>query len=164
MLIDQVDERDRPIGSIVRSQVFRLKANFRVSHVLVFDKFGRLLIQQLARTRERNPLRWGSSVASYVPAGITYADAARERMLQELGITEVPLEPFGKVTMIDEGCTKFISVFKAVYEGELRIDQNHIAETRWVTLLNLMEMPLSGDSLTPTFRHVISALLSRGAE
>ena len=161
MLIDQVDDRDQPIRSIVRSEVFRLRANFRVSHVLIFDKSGRLLIQRLARTRDRNPLLWGSSVASYVPAGSTYFEAARERMLQELGIPDVPLEPFGNVTMIDDGCTKFIRVFKAVYEGELKIDHNHIAETRFVTLQSLLELPLGGDAFTPTFCHIVNALLNR---
>jgi isopentenyldiphosphate isomerase len=161
MLIDQVDDRDQPIRSIVRSEVFTLKANFRVSHVLIFDNSGRLLIQRLAGTRDRNPLLWGSSVASYVPSGRTYLEAARERVLQELGIPDVRLEPFGNVTMIDEGCTKFITVFKAVYEGELRIDHNHIAETRFVTLQSLLELPLGGDALTPTFSHIVNTLLDR---
>jgi len=63
--------------------------------------------------------------------------------------------------MIDDGCTKFIRVFKAVYEGELRIDLNHIAETRFVTLQSLLELPLGGDALTPTFCHIVNALLNR---
>jgi len=82
-------------------------------------------------------------------------------MLQELGIPDVPLEPFGNVTMIDDGCTKFIRVFKAVYEGELRIDHSHIAETRFVTLQSLFELPLGGDAFTPTFCHIVNALLDR---
>jgi isopentenyldiphosphate isomerase len=161
MLIDQVDDQDQPIRSIVRSEVFRLKANFRVSHVLIFDKSGRLLIQRLARTRDRNPLLWGSSVASYIPAGSTYIEAARERVLQELGIPAVPLEPFGNDKMIDNGCTKFIRIFKAVYEGEFRIDYNHIAETRFVTLPSLLALPQDGDGFTPTFCHIVNALLGR---
>jgi isopentenyldiphosphate isomerase len=161
MLIDQVDDGDEPIRSIVRSEVFRLKANFRVSHVLIFDKSGRLLIQRLAGTRDRNALLWGSSVASYVPSGSTYLEAARERVLQELGIPDVSLKPFAKVTMIDDGCTKFIRVFEAVYEGELRIDHNHIAETRFVTLQNLFEVTSGGDDFTPTFCHIVKALLDR---
>lgn len=161
MLIDQVDDRDQPIGSIIRSEVFRLKANFRVSHVLLFDKSGRLLIQRLAGTRDRNPLLWGSSVASYVPSGATYVEAARQRMSQELGIPDSPLGPFGNLTMLDDGCTKFIHVFRTVYEGELSIDRNHIAETRFVTLQTLLELSVGGDAFTPTFCHIINALLDR---
>jgi isopentenyl-diphosphate Delta-isomerase len=161
MLIDQVDDRDEPIGSIGRSEVFRLKANFRVSHVLIFDKSGRLLIQRLAATRDRHALLWGSSVASYVPSGSTYVEAARDRVLQELGIIDVSLKQFAKTTMIDNGCTKFIRVFEAVYEGKLRIDHSHIAETRFVTLQNLFELPSGGDAFTPTFCHIVNALLDR---
>jgi 16S rRNA (adenine1518-N6/adenine1519-N6)-dimethyltransferase len=67
--IDRVNKADVPIGLVERGEVFEQGAAFRVVHVFVLDRRGHLLLQQLGARRDRNPLRWGSSVAAYLHAG-----------------------------------------------------------------------------------------------
>jgi len=111
MEIDVVDDEDRSIGVIKRSEVFVRRANFRVAHVFVFNRSQELLIQQLAFTRERNPGQWGSSVAAYLFAAENYVEAAVRRVSEELHVSECSPQTFGKTVMIDQGCKKFITLF-----------------------------------------------------
>jgi len=158
MMIDVVDDQDRPIGQIHRSEVFDQNASFRVAHVWIFNRSGALLVQRLAAERDRHPLQWGSSVASYVPAGQSYKDAAKDRLAAELGIEDLSLSQLAKAVMVDNGCRKFISVFAATYDGPLRIDQSHISEVRFVDIHDLISMATSR-SFTPTFVHIFREIL-----
>ena len=155
MLIDRVDDSDHVIGTISREQVFRAHANFRVVHVFLFDGEGRLLIQQLSLTRERNPGRWGSSVAAYLFAGEVYEEAARRRLWEELRIRDIELAVAGKTVMNDNGCRKYISLFTGTCVETLHPDPAHIASVQPVSLANVARMVTQQpEILTPTFIHV----------
>jgi len=163
MLIDRVDESDSIIGPIERRRVFELKANFRVVHVFILDGRGRLLLQQIPPDGKRHPGHWGSSVAGYVFSGESYDQAARRRLGQELGVTGVELSPFGKVTMDDEGCTKFISLFTAQHDGPFRPDPGHIADLEFVPLDVIAVMHREGErQFTPTFLLLLNFFTHQG--
>jgi len=87
-LIDAVDDANEPVGAVARGDVFRLKANFRTVHVLVFNQAGDLLLQRLSATRERHPLMWGSSVAGYLHAGEDYLAAGQRRHQVHRGVRD----------------------------------------------------------------------------
>lgn len=159
MVIDRVDDRDHPIGTVARSDVFKEKANFRVVHVLIFDTSGKLLIQRLAPNRERHPLKWGSSVASYLPAGQSYVTAAKARIKDELGITQATLSELGKTVMNDSGSLKFITVFTCIDNGPFTIDKSHIAEIHYASVQDLLSMARE-NKLTPTLVHILSVILT----
>ena len=132
MIIDAVDPADRPIGTISRSRVFSEHANFRVSHVWVFNSSRELLLQRLAFDRMRNPGAWGSSVASYLFSTETYQEAAVRRVREELGVSPSGLKLLVRTEMEDDGCLKFISVFGAIHDGPFRID--YLTSLRWSLL------------------------------
>jgi isopentenyldiphosphate isomerase len=161
MIIDIVDLADRPVGVIPRAEVFQKQVNFRVSHVLVFNSRGDLLLQQLALDRTRNPGAWGSSVACYLFSSEDYLQAAQRRVPQELGISGVQLVPLGKTEMMDDGCLKFISVFQSVSEGPFRYDPAHIAQVEFVPISEIKRLiDDGGRNFTPTFIHVFRFYLS----
>jgi hypothetical protein len=150
MLIDQVDETDTVIAPIERRQVFALKANFRVVHIFVLDRQGRLLLQQIPTTRKRHPGSWGSSVAGYVCASEDYETAA-------------DLKLFGKVAMHDEGCTKFISLFTTQCEGPFQPDLSHIAALEFLSLETIARMSRDGErQFTPTFLLLLNFFAHQG--
>jgi isopentenyl-diphosphate delta-isomerase len=126
-LIDRVDDTDEPIGLIERQDVFRLRGGFRVAHTFVANRTGQLLLQQVGAGRERSPLQWGSSVAAYLHAGETYAQAARRRLREELAL-DTPLEKLGAIRMHDQGATKFITLFKTHAEGAMVNEPGHIEQ------------------------------------
>jgi isopentenyl-diphosphate delta-isomerase len=158
MTIDLVDPADRVVGEGSRNNVFRQKDAFRVVHILVFDRKGRLLLQQLSASRERNPLHWGSSVAAYLFSGESYEEAAHRRLEQELGVLNASITPVGITTMLDAGVVKFISLFKtALSDTAVTPDPAHIATTRWFSLEEI-DRAIRQRSLnfTPTFLEVYS--------
>jgi isopentenyldiphosphate isomerase len=155
MIVDVVDQADIPVGVIPRTDVFRKHANFRVSHVLIFNSEGELLLQRLALSRDRNPGTWGSSVASYLFSSEDYLQAAQRRVEQELGISGLVLIRLGKTQMVDDGCLKFISVFRSLSEGPFRYDPSHIDRVEFVSIPGLRRMITTHERrFTPTFLRV----------
>jgi isopentenyl-diphosphate Delta-isomerase len=155
MIIDVVDQADTPVGVIPRAEVFQKHANFRVSHVFIFNSRGELLLQRLALSRRRNPGAWGSSVASYLFSSEDYLQAAQRRVRQELGISDFQLVPLGKTEMVDDRCLKFISLFQSLNEGPFQCDPSHIDRVEFVAIAEIQRMIESGSRVfTPTFLHV----------
>jgi isopentenyldiphosphate isomerase len=162
MVIDAVDQRDVPVGVVPRKDVFRRHVNFRVAHDLVFNSRGELLVQQLASTRTRHPGYWGSSVAAYLFAGESYPAAAKRRLVEELGIRDVPLNYVGKTSMEDEGSHKFIAVFAATHDGPFDFDRNHIERVEFLPREVIHELQATGSrTFTPTFLKVLRFYESR---
>jgi isopentenyldiphosphate isomerase len=156
MVIDTVDDRDVPTGTIKRGEVLQSHANFRVVHIFLFNLHDDLLIQQLSTSRERHPGEWGSSVAGYLFAGESYAAAAQRRVLQELGIRQTGLRYYGKTSMSDAGCKKFISLFVGASEGPFRFDREIIAQLDFLPISAINTLRQRGErTFTPTFRHLL---------
>ena len=125
-------------------------------HIFVFDASERLLVQQLGRLRDRNPLHWGSSVAGYLHAGESYADGAKRRLLEELRL-ESKLVKHGSTHMSDRGCMKFIGVFTTRVESDMPSigESHHIERLAWMELRELdRELTSKPERFTATFRHV----------
>lgn len=152
--IDAVNERDEAIGTVTRGTVLREGRNFRTAHVLILDHRGCILLQRLAGNRDRHPGRWGSSVAAYLFAGESYLDAARRRMREELCV-DSPLQPVGKIEMLDERSLKFVSVFLARSDAAEICEPEHLSELRYWPIPVIEEgLRAEAQSFTPTFARV----------
>jgi len=140
-LIDSVNELDIPTGVVPRGAVFENRAGFRVAHIFVFNSSGDLLLQQVGRTRQRSPYRWGSSVATYLNAGESYAEAARRRLYEEL-LLQTELRKLGSTRMHDDGASKFIELF------ETKSDFAEIGEPDHIDALEFVPVPVVQDLLS----------------
>jgi isopentenyldiphosphate isomerase len=155
-ILDRVNERDQSIGTIERADVFKDHANFRVVHVFIFNPAGELLLQKLAPDRTRHAGRWGSSVAAYVAAGESYAQAATRRLRDELNVTNLRLEEIGKTSMLDNGCRKFITLFVGQNAGPFSLDLSHVTEVEFVALGQVRRLAAQDPSrFTPTLLHLL---------
>ena len=157
-LIDAVDSRDRVIRSIKRGDALRLGANFRVAHLFLFNDDSELLIQRLAASRPRHPGCWGSSVATYLRSGETYAEAIVRRALEELEVRLQDPKFVGKTAMSDEGSTKFIGLYSAIWNGPLTIETDHISQACFTPIEEVARLrEEQAWMLTPTFLHLWDA-------
>jgi len=161
ILVDEVDRNDRVIGSLPRHEVFVRRANFRVVHIFVFDASNqRLLLQQLS-PQHRHPGLWGSSAASYVAAGETYAATATRRLTEELGV-RARLHRVGKTSMDDRGCTKFITLFTTHHEGPFTLDPTQASRADFWSVPTLyQEADRDPSQFTPTLLHLLRSYPSR---
>lgn len=168
-LIDLVDPADKTIGTVRRRDVFLQRAGFRVVHVFVFNDSGELLLQQLGRERDRNPLKWGSSVAGYLNAGEDYLDGARRRLREELDLA-TPLAKFGSVVMPDQGARKFITLYLTVAPPAVTVaEPDHIEGVRFEPVSAIQrQIDQWPDNFTETFlllfRFYLSTLRLTGEE
>jgi len=159
MLLDMVDDSDNVTGVVKRTEALPSHANFRVVHVLLFNRQQQLLLQQLSLTRERHPGAWGSSVAAYVASGESYPQAAARRLPQELGLT-IPLIPLFKTSMMDEQSKKFIMIFTGTADGPFTYDHEHIARLEYRSIPEVLALHEAGARVfTPTFLQVLDAYL-----
>ena len=112
-----------------------------VVHVCVFGTDGRLLIQR--RTKEKHiwPGRWDVSVGGGVDAGETSRQGAEREFLEELGY---PLDLTGirpSVTVnFGGGFDDYYIVNRDIDIAELRLQKEEVAEVRWVTLEEALEL------------------------
>ena len=154
-VIDTVDFRDRVIGSVMRSDALRLGANFRVAHLFLFNEDSELLMQRLAISRPRHPGCWGSSVATYVKSAETYEGAIIRRASEELGVRLQDPKLVGKTAMVDEGSTKFICLYSAMWTGPINVDTGHISQACFLSMEEVAQLRQDEAwMLTPTFLHL----------
>lgn len=153
--IDRVDQADHVVGRIRRGEARAGETGFRTVHVFAFDPAGRLLLQKLSGFRRRNPLQWGSSVASHLHSGESYHDAARRRLREELGLTSA-LFKRGSTPMRDGQATKFVTLYTTLVDELPTIrEPAHIAEISFFPLDEIRDLlERSPLSFTETFRHV----------
>lgn len=155
--IDSVDDDDVPIGAINRRDLPNHPANFRVVHLLVFDRAGSVLLQHIA-AGNRGAGTWGSSVAGYVLSGERYAQAARRKLTDELGVSDVIPRRLLKTSMADLGAIKFITVFGVRSDGPFALDAAQVESVRFVPPNDLRrEIDAEPDRFTATFRHIWAA-------
>jgi 16S rRNA (adenine1518-N6/adenine1519-N6)-dimethyltransferase len=155
-LIDVVDEQNQPIGVVRRRDLFRLRANFRTVHVLIFNSHAELLLHRLTWTKDREPGRWGSSAAGYLHAAEGYQEAAQRRLAEELSLT-VPLAEVGVTCLRDEAVAQFAGVFTATADSPRSPAHAHLAEIGFRPLAAIeQDMAAHPDDYTETLRHVLS--------
>lgn len=155
--IDVVDELDQPTGELIQRQdALGRHVGFRVAHVFILDRGGRLLLQKISPQHGRSPHKWGSSVAAYVRSGESYFDAARRRMQEEIGL-DAPLIKLGSTRMIDSGSTKFIELFGAHGEEVQIVDQLNIEALSYWGVEEIERLLVQDPAtFTTTFPHVYS--------
>lgn len=151
MVVDVVDESNRPIGTARRSDVLPKKLGFRTVHVFLFEPKGGLLLQELPQDHLRSPGKLGSSVAGYLHSGESYTQAAYRKMRAELGI-ESEIEHVGTWQMLDDGSRKFVALFAGICSQAPHFDSDEIADVCYVKLKSLDEMTRSEpERFTATF-------------
>jgi isopentenyldiphosphate isomerase len=151
MIVDSVDDANRPLAKVPRKELLPAHLNFRTVHVFLFDSAGSLILQKLASNHPRSPNKLGSSVAGYLYAGETYLAAARRRMAAELNV-RAELRSLGTVEVGDGDSKKFVRL----YQGILR-QPPHIGDWTIQALLKLTPteirrlVELSPNKFTKTF-------------
>ncbi len=91
-LLEVVDIEDRVIGIEKRGTIHSLGLWHRVSHVFVYDKNGRILLQMRSPDVSNYPSRWDCSCSEHVKPQESWENAAQRGLKEELGISGVSLK------------------------------------------------------------------------
>ena len=146
--VELVDGRGAAIGSATVDEAHRAPGRLhRAFSVFLRDPAsGRVLLQRRAAVKTRFPLRWANSCCGHPLPGEDVAVAARRRLVEELGVPEVPLAEVGRYAYRaeDAGSGRVEHEYDHVLLGDLPAgalpapDAAEVAEIRWVSVPSLL--------------------------
>ncbi|WP_280235228.1 isopentenyl-diphosphate Delta-isomerase [Nocardia cyriacigeorgica] len=85
--VELVDDEGRAVGSCQVAQAHRAPGLLhRAFSVLLFDRAGRVLLQQRAQIKTRFPGRWSNTCCGHPAPGGSVTEAAGVRLIEEMGV------------------------------------------------------------------------------
>ena len=85
-VFDIVDENDKVVGALPRSEVHQRRLNHRAIHIFWIREDGKLCLQRRSYAKDNSPGLLSSSCAGHVDSGEQYWNAAVRELDEELGI------------------------------------------------------------------------------
>ena len=152
-LLYEVDEHDQVIGPRTRGELHRLGLRHRAVHVLVFNSRNEVFLQKRSAAKDTNPGLWDTSAAGHVDFGESYEQCALRELKEELGITEPErFQLLFKLPASEHTGWEFIQIYRTVHDGDLRLNEDEIAEGQWITVEALENwIQRGGQGLTASF-------------
>ncbi|MFA6198323.1 MAG: NUDIX domain-containing protein [Patescibacteria group bacterium] len=160
--IDVVNERNQVIGQIAKSELYEKKPHHRIVHVLLYNDRGEMALQLRSSTVSFCPNHWVTTVGGHVQAGETTEAAAKREMMEEIGV-DLPLEHVFDAEYLPPtlpGVIKFLTIFKATYNGPFTPDPNDVAKVEYFPMSEIYKMPDRGAQFHPELSFLISKLTS----
>ena len=151
-IFDIVDDQDRVIGQMPRSEVHRRKRLHRAVSIFVFDSRGRLLLQQRSATKDEYPLCYTASASGHVSAGETYEETAPRELEEELGLT-TPVERLAKFSAGPDTANEFTVLYRTITDIPPQFDPGEIAGGAFYELSEIEEwLRREPERFSPPFR------------
>ena len=141
-LVDLYDENRLPLGKTAERSASKGPGELRlVVHVCIFDRRGRLLIQQRTRSKFIFPNLWDVSVGGGVDAGETSRRGAEREVREELGVSLdlSGLRPSVTVNF-DGGFDDFYILTKDLSIEGLTLQEEEVQAVRWASLEEILDM------------------------
>jgi isopentenyl-diphosphate Delta-isomerase len=154
-----VDEHDQPLGVMEKMAAHQAGTLHRAFSVFIFDKKGRLLLQQRAASKYHGALLWSNTCCSHPVPGEETKAAAQRRLKEELGFN-APVEKifdFVYKASVENGLTEheFDHVFAGEYEGEIKPDPAEVADYKFADITEIKkELTQNPSVYTSWFRIV----------
>ena len=150
-----VDADDKVTGYCTRDQCHAGDGvQHRAFSIFIFDRAGRVLLQQRSRQKPLWPLYWSNSCCSHPRAGESTVAAAQRRLIEELGI-DVPLTyvyKFAYQARYDETGSEneLCTVFVGQTDQDIQADPDEINAWRYLSGEELdAELAESPERFTP---------------
>ncbi len=150
-----VDDDDQETGQCTRAECHAGDGiRHRAFSIFIFDRAGRVLLQQRSTQKQLWPLFWSNSCCSHPRVGDTTAAAAQRRLTEELGI-DAPLThiyKFAYQARYDQTGSEneLCSVFIGQTDQEIQPDPDEINAWRYIAPADLdAEIAATPERFTP---------------
>jgi len=156
-LFETFDRNGRSLGLVPRSEVHARGLWHRSAQVFVFDREGRLLMQQRSAHKDLYGDLWDYSVGEHLTPGESFFDAACRGLREELSIVDVVPEPIGLNRWYEQRGENYHDAeiqqaFSVHYDGMVHPDLREVQDYRWRTLDEVQDlMSHHAATLTPWF-------------
>jgi isopentenyl-diphosphate delta-isomerase len=172
--VELVDATGNPVGSATVADSHQAPGMLhRAFSVFLRDSDGRVLLQQRAAIKTRFPLRWANTCCGHPTPGQTVADAAAQRLAEELGVTGITFTEVGVYQYYadDPATGRVEHEYDHVLLGDLpaevrpQPDPDEVADLRWVTVPDLVaEIRSDPRPYAPWLRGVTNSLAGHLAD
>jgi isopentenyldiphosphate isomerase len=161
-LVDVIDEDDRVVGVVPRSEMRARRLRHRVASILVFRSDGRLLVHRRTDTKDVFPGAFDCFVGGVVESGESYEEARDRELAEEMGIRDVaPVELF-RHRYEGPDDRSITSVSAVTWDGEVVPQAEEIAWFAWEPVERVAERA-DADTFVPDGRQIFRRWLAEGA-
>ena len=124
--VDWVDEQNRVIAAVPRSQMRREHLPHRASYIFIIDSNSRLYVQRRTLTKDYCPGMLDACCGGVVQAGEAILPSALRELEEEMGIRDTELTAWGDAWLVNEQNRVWASLFSCHYDGELTLQQSEV--------------------------------------
>lgn len=161
-----VDTNDRPIGTAEKQRAHVLGQLHRAFSVFLYDRAGRMLLQQRALTKYHSPGLWSNACCGHPRPGEALPSAARRRVREELGIDVGLRRAFDFVYRADVGDGlvehEYDHVLVGEFDGVIFPASAEVANTRFAFPATIAgELARDPAVFTPWFHVAFARLAGR---
>lgn len=157
-LIAWVDESDRLLGAVARSELRERGLIGRGTYILLFNSAGQLCVHRRTQSKAIYPGYWDVAAGGMVQADESYAESAARELEEELGVGGVELTAHECFFFDQTGNRLWCAVFSAVWDGPLRLQPEEVSEARFIAveqaLADSQQQPYCPDSLAALRRYL----------
>jgi isopentenyl-diphosphate delta-isomerase len=152
-----VDDHDNAIGSMEKIEAHQKGLLHRAFSVFLFDSKGNMLLQKRALGKYHSPGLWTNSCCSHPRPGEKIMDAAKRRLIEEMGIA-TPIENafhFIYKAKLDQGLTEheLDHVFVGKYEGIISPNNLEVCDYLYLSIEEIQSrMKQNVDTFTVWFQ------------
>ncbi len=131
-ILDIVNTSGEIIGKARRSEIHGNPSLIhRVTHVLVFNSRGEILLQKRSMKKDVAPGKWDTSVGGHVNHGESIEEAVLRELAEELGIRSVKPEFIYSYIHSNQYETELVYTHHCIYNGRIDFNMEEIEEVRF---------------------------------
>ena len=136
-----VDEYDNAIGTMEKMEAHQKGLLHRAFSVVLFNSSGELLLQKRSKRKYHSGGLWTNTCCSHPLPEESIDDAARKRLMHEMGINLQPEFAFKFIykTPLDKNLTEyeFDHVFIGTFDGTPVINKEEVEEWKFMNINSL---------------------------
>ena len=141
-LVILIDDQDNEIGLLEKMEAHRLGLLHRAFSIILFNSKGELLLQQRAAHKYHSPLLWTNTCCSHQRPGENNLDAAKRRLMEEMGMEADLMEAFHFIykAKLDQGLTEHeLDHVLFVYTNKHPvINKLEVEAYKWISINDLL--------------------------
>jgi isopentenyl-diphosphate Delta-isomerase len=160
---------DKPIGTMEKIEAHKKGILHRAFSVLLFNSKGELLLQQRATHKYHSAGLWTNTCCSHPLPGEQIENAARRRLMEEMGIDTRPTFAYKFIyrAQLENDLLEheLDHVLIGSFDGEPRINPDEVADWKYVDIASLKaDVQLHPENYTYWFKLILENPLLTPAE
>ena len=152
-----VDENDQQVGLMEKIEAHEKALLHRAFSVFIFNDKNELMLQRRALSKYHSPGLWTNTCCSHQRDQETTLDAAKRRLMEEMGFVTELEERFSFIykAKFDNGLTEheYDHVLAGTFNNVPNINKEEVEEWKWVALKDVKkDIGENPDNYTPWFK------------